>query len=146
MKMLSTIIFLFISLTALGQEYRDQLDEVVVIQNHIVENSFITTNKELTTTSKLKIRKQIKVAQESNDVLQLSTDSTIVKISKETYLKMIRKSANRSEDHKQFLDQLSRELPLLEESICNDRSFIELYQVVRPQTMNGKLDTLPSVL
>jgi intergrase/recombinase len=88
----------------------------------------------------------LKDARRSQDTLELVSNKTKLQISQEEYLKTIRKAANRSNDSTEFISRIVSEFPELKKSIIVNQSFEQLYEIIRPDTFNGRLDALPDVL
>lgn len=142
LKLLITIVTVFLSTYVSAQEFQDQLEAIVITNNN---NDIQVINDEIKSKD-FNLKKAIKASRDLDNIIEVPQDTAVVQLSKKSYLKIIRKSVNKSADSVEFLHVLSEELPQLEDLICNDASFKELYNAVRPSTFNGKLDELPSIL
>jgi len=142
LKLLITIVSVFLSTYVGAQEFQDQLETIVITNN----SSDIKVINDEIKSKDFNLKKAIKTSKKSHQIIQVQQDTAVVQLSKKSYLKTIKKSANKSADSVEFLHVLSEELPQLEDLICNDDSFKQLYETIRPSTFNGKLDTLPTVL
>lgn len=146
-----TALFLIISFSySYAQEdmYKSQL-ETVYLQNAkeiIYKNTFSQYNNDLIALNEIKFKKEIKKLKGKNSLLFFDSNKEKIVLEKASYLKIIRKAANRSKNKDSFKVFLQNNLPQLSNQLSQDNSLEELYFISRKDTFNGKIDALPSVL
>ncbi|WP_405207887.1 hypothetical protein [Aquimarina sp. LLG6339-5] len=150
---ISIIIILFffaISFSGYTQEktYKTQL-ETVYLKNTkevVYKNTFSNYNENLIALNEIKFKKEIKNYKGKNTSLFFSSNKNNVELIASSYLKIIRKAANRSKSPEAFQAFLMNNLPQLSNQFANDNNLEELYFISRKNTFNGRIDALPSVL
>lgn len=146
-----TAVLLLISFSySYAQEdmYKSQL-ETVYLQNAkeiIYKNTFSQYNNDLIALNEIKFKKEIKNLKGKNSLLFFDSSKEKIVLEKASYLKIIRKAANRSKNKDSFEAFLRNNLPQLSNQLSQDNNLEELYFISRKNTFNGKIDALPSVL
>ncbi len=144
-----SILFLVFSFGNAQVTYEDEL-ETVYLNNQAEEvvytNNFSSYNKGLIANNDINFRVKIKEAKQDNEYLLFLSERSNLEILSISYLKTIRKGANRSTDPEAFADFLKKKLPELINQFRKDNNLEELYIISRKNTFNGKIDALPSVL
>ncbi|PKV49818.1 hypothetical protein ATE84_1856 [Aquimarina sp. MAR_2010_214] len=144
-----SILFLSLSISNAQIIYEDQLETVYLNENAeevVYTNSFSNFNNDLIAINKIDFKNQIQKANQNNDRLLFLSERSNLEILTATYLKIIRKSANRSNNSESFKAFLNKKLPELINQFKKDNNLEELYIISRKNTFNGKIDALPSVL
>ena len=62
------------------------------------------------------------------------------------YLRKLKRAANRNMDSDGFKHHVFRTIPELEQNFINDIKLYLIYEIIRKDTFNGRIDALPSVL
>jgi predicted nucleotide-binding protein (sugar kinase/HSP70/actin superfamily) len=145
-KYIALLLLAFTSYHSTSQVFIGELEEVHVGYEQFVKNDFDSINNNINNNKNFKFKKALKDARRSQDTLELVGNKTTLQISQEEYLKTIRKAANRSNDSTEFISKIVSEFPELKKTIIANQSFDQLYDIVRPNTFNGRLDALPDVL
>ncbi len=145
-----TLFFFAISFSGHTQEktYKTQL-ETVYLKNTkevVYKNTFSNYNENLIALNEIKFKKEIKNSKGENTFLSFSSNKNNVELITSSYLKIIRKAANRSKSPEAFQAFLMNNLPQLSNQFANDNNLEELYFISRKNTFNGRIDALPSVL
>lgn len=146
-----TAIFSLISVSfSYSQEdmYKSQL-ETVYLQNTketIYKNTFSQYNNDLIALNEIKFKKEIKNLKGKSSLLFFDSNKEKIVLEKASYLKIIRKAANRSKNKDSFETFLRNNLPQLSNQLSQDNNLEQLYFISRKNTFNGKIDALPSVL
>lgn len=96
--------------------------------------------------SEIDFRVEIKNAKENDEYLLFLSERSNLELLNVSYLKTVRKGANRSTDAEDFAQFLREKLPELTHQFKKDNNIEELYIISRKNTFNGKIDALPSVL
>ncbi len=112
----------------------------------VYTNNFSNFNDELIAEDIISFRVEIKKAKGDNSHLLFLSERSNLEILTASYLKTIRKGANRSTDAEAFVNFLREKLPELIHQFKKDNNLEELYIISRKNTFNGKIDALPSVL
>ncbi len=124
--------------------------ETVYLNNNAEEtvytNNFSNYNTNLIAENNINFRIEIKKAKSTNNHLLFLSERSNLEILTTSYLKTIRKGANRSSDAESFKKFLKVRLPELIHQFKKDNNLEELYTISRKNTFNGKIDALPSVL
>ncbi|RKN03534.1 hypothetical protein D7036_13570, partial [Aquimarina sp. BL5] len=100
----------------------------------------------LIASNQINFKKEIKISKGKNNSLLFASNKNNVELMTASYLKTIRKAANRSRDTEEFQTFLINNLPQLSRQFTIDNNLKELYFISRKDTFNGKIDALPSVL
>ncbi|AGC75616.1 hypothetical protein LX97_00308 [Nonlabens dokdonensis] len=145
-KYIALLLLVFTSYHSTSQVFIGKLEEIYVGYEQVVKNDFDSINSNISNSENFKFKKALKDARRSQDTLELVSNKTKLQISQEEYLKTIRKAANRSNDSTEFISRIVSEFPELKKSIIVNQSFEQLYEIIRPDTFNGRLDALPDVL
>ncbi|WP_128755307.1 hypothetical protein [Aquimarina sediminis] len=143
------LIFLITALVKAQIIYKDQLETIYLDKNAeevVYTNNFSDFNSDLISANTINFKTEIKRVKENNSYLLFLSERSNLEISTTTYLKIIRKGANRSADNKTFKLFLKHNLPELINQFNKDNNLEELYIISRKNTFNGKIDALPSVL
>ncbi|AXT50948.1 hypothetical protein D1818_08965 [Aquimarina sp. BL5] len=128
--------------------YNTQL-ETVYLKNTkevVYKNTFSNYNESLIASNQINFKKEIKISKGKNNSLLFASNKNNVELMTASYLKTIRKAANRSRDTEEFQTFLINNLPQLSRQFTIDNNLKELYFISRKDTFNGKIDALPSVL
>lgn len=128
--------------------YKSQL-ETVYLQNAkeiIYKNTFSQYNNDLIALNEIKFKKELKKLKGKSNLLFFDSNKEKIVLEKASYLKIIRKAANRSKNKDSFKVFLQNNLPQLSNQMSQDNNLEELYSISRKNTFNGKIDALPSVL
>ncbi|WP_378183184.1 hypothetical protein [Aquimarina sp. SS2-1] len=128
--------------------YKTQL-ETVYLQNTkeiVYKNTFSDYNSSLIALKKINFKKEIKKSKGKNNYLLFVSDKNNIELFKDSYLKIIRKAANRSQSPEAFQIFLNDNLPQLGHQFSLDNNLDKLYFISRKDTFNGRIDALPSVL
>ncbi|MHA7059957.1 hypothetical protein ACWGOQ_0022210 [Aquimarina sp. M1] len=128
--------------------YKTQL-EPVYLKNTIdvvYKNTFSDYNTNLIALKKINFKKEIKSLNKANNTLLFVSNKNSIKLIAASYLKIIRKAANRSRNPEDFQAFLTNNLPQLSLLFSTDNNLDELYYISRKDTFNGKIDALPSIL
>ncbi|MDH7445025.1 hypothetical protein [Aquimarina sp. 2201CG14-23] len=128
--------------------YETQL-ETVYLQNAkeiVYKNTFSDYNQNLIDAKHINFKKEIKNLTGKNTSLFFVSNKCQVEVIKSSYLKTIRKAANRSRNPEAFQAFLYDNLPQLGHQFSLDNNLKELYFISRKDTFNGRIDALPSVL
>ncbi len=124
--------------------------ETVYLNNYVEEevytNNFSSFNNDLIAEDVINFRIEIKKAKEDNSSLLFLSERNNLEILTASYLKTIRKGANRSIDAEAFANFLRERLPELINQFKKDNNLEELYSISRKNTFNGKISALPVVL
>lgn len=129
--------------------YEDQLETVYLNKQSeevVYTNDFSNFNKRLLSKSEIDFRVEIKNAKENDEYLLFLSERSNLELLNVSYLKTVRKGANRSTDAEDFAQFLREKLPELTHQFKKDNNIEELYIISRKNTFNGKIDALPSVL
>ena len=133
-----------------GQDlYQDELETVYLTKSDkeiVYTNDFLVYNDILINQEELKFAKEIKKAKSKNNTLLFLSHLSNLELAEDEYLKIIRRSANRSKTSEEFEKFLKEEIPELKNQIQGDKILNYLYIISRRNTFNGKIDALPSVL
>lgn len=146
------LLFVFLAITFSGNSqekfYETQLETIYLntTKEIVFENSFSTYNEDLIGSDNINFKKAIKFSKKKNSPLYFHSNKHNVKLAEASYLKMIRKAANRSTNTKAFQIYLKDIFPQLSHQFSLDNNLEELYLMSRKNTFNGKIDALPSVL
>ncbi|EAS18615.1 hypothetical protein BBFL7_01058 [Flavobacteria bacterium BBFL7] len=141
----TVIVFLF-SLNSRGQTYQFNLDEIYLGIAQEEVNDFELINSEISNSEKFKFRKAIRIAKMEQNTLNFNSSQRIFALTEVDYLRLVRRTANQSNDSVEFISKLSVELPSLKDIIESDASYADLYNTVRPATFYGRIEALPDVL
>ncbi|MFD2564557.1 hypothetical protein [Aquimarina rubra] len=149
-RIILIIVFLMTAFYGHTQEklYKTQL-ETVYLQNTkevVYKNTFSNYNNDLIASKKINFKKEIKISMGKNNTLLFVSNKNNIEIVTASYLKIIRKAANRSRNPEAFQAFLTNNLPQLGRQFTIDNNLNELYFISRKDTFNGKIDALPSVL
>ncbi|WP_299255081.1 hypothetical protein [uncultured Aquimarina sp.] len=128
--------------------YKTQL-ETVYLKNTkevVYKNTFSNYNESLIASNEINFKKEIKILKGKNNSLLFVSNKNNIELITASYLKTIRKAANRSRDTEAFQTFLINNLPQLSHQFVIDNNLKELYFISRKDTFNGKIDALPSVL
>ncbi|MBW1297114.1 hypothetical protein [Aquimarina litoralis] len=147
---IALFVFLIGTFPSYGQEnmYKSQL-ETIYLKNTkeiVYTNTFSEYNHDLIASNEIKFKKEIKKLKGKNNLLHFDSNKENVVLEKASYLKIIRKAANRSRNEETFETFLRNNLPQLSNQLSKDNNLKELYIISRKDTFNGKIDALPSVL
>ena len=133
-----------------GQDlYEDELETVYLTKfdkEIVYTNNFLAYNDMLVKQEKLKFAKEIKKAKLKNNSLLFLSQLSNLELAEDKYIKIIRRSANRSKTSHEFEKFLINEIPELKNQIHEDKNLNYLFIISRKNTFNGKIDALPSVL
>ncbi len=145
-----TLIFSVGSLSGYSQEkiYQTELETVYLNNTReiVYKNTFSIYNDDLIASNEIKFKKEIKISKGKNSSLLFVSNKNNMELVTASYLKIIRKAANRSRNTKAFQVFLMNRLPQLSLQFSIDNNLQELYFISRKDTFNGKIDALPSVL
>lgn len=151
-NILSTVSILALTFSGdiMGQDlYQDELKTVYLTKPReeiVYRNDFLFYNDILVSKKEIKFSREIKRAKlDDNSLLFLSQLSNL-ELAEGEYLKIIRRSANRSKTSQEFEKFLKEEIPQLKNQIQRSESIEYLYIISRKSTFNGKIDALPSIL
>ncbi len=145
---LSALLSLVFVTNAQDKLYESQL-ETVYLKNSkevIYTNTFNDFNQHMILLEKINFRKEIKLLKGKNNSLSFISNKRKVSVPSSSYLKIIRKGANRSKNVQAFQIFLTDKFPYLGINLSEDKHLKELYFISRKDTFNGKIDALPSVL
>ncbi len=145
-KYIAVILLVLTSYLSNSQVFIGELEEIYLGYEEVTKNDFDSLNNDIKSLENFKFRKALKEARRTKDSLEFVSNKTKLHVSQEEYLKSLRKAANRSSDSTEFIDQLSSQFPELKNLIVTNQSFEDLYEIVRPATINGWLEELPSFL
>jgi len=143
------IIFLSYYFSNAQIEYKDRLETVYLndrVEEKVYTNSFSRFNDTLAALNDMHFRKQIRNAKKNNDQLLFFSEKTNLELLTSSYLKTIRKGANRSQDPEAFANFIREQLPELINQFRKDNNLEKLYISSRKNTFNGILDSLPKIL
>lgn len=143
------VLFLSIYISNAQVIYQDQLETVYLndqIEEVVYRNDFSNFNNQLVGMKKINFRSEIKKAKESQHQLFFLSERSTLEIWTESYLKTIRKGANRNTDSQSFKRFLQNRIPELMYQLEKDNNIEELYFLTRKNTFNGKINALPSVI
>ncbi|WP_109299860.1 hypothetical protein [Aquimarina sp. AU474] len=129
--------------------YEDELETVYLndqVEEVVYTNNFSGYNNDLIADNSINFKVKIKEAKQNNEYLLFLSERSNLEILSISYLKTIRKGANRSTDPEAFAEFLNERLPELINQFRKDNNLEELYIISRKNTFNGKIDALPSVL
>lgn len=152
MKIISTLtvlyFLLFIPYIGVSQDFVDTLSPVYLTsaKNLSQTASPIDVVNDQLIKTQVTIKQSLKNARKKpQDVIILSKTSLSI-IDKASYLKALKKAANKSEDVTAFVNEISIQFPALNDALRSYSKIKDLYYSKRRQTFNGKLDTLPTSL
>ncbi|SEM19966.1 hypothetical protein SAMN04487910_4411 [Aquimarina amphilecti] len=145
-----TLIFFTVSFSGYMQEktYKTQL-ETIYLKNTkeiVYKNTFSNYNDDLIASNEIKFKKEIKKYRGKKSSLFFTSNKNNIELVTASYLKIIRKAANRSRNAEAFKVFLINNLPQLSHQFTVDDNLEELYFLSRKDTFNGRIDALPSVL
>ena len=85
------------------------------------------------------IRKEIRSLRKSNDSDSRDAGRLV-------YLKNLKRTANRTDNPEKFEQRVYEFVPELDQDFINQVKLNLIYEIIRRDTFNGRLDALPSVL
>ncbi|WGK65138.1 hypothetical protein [Croceiramulus getboli] len=153
MKTLLLFFALLLSNFALSQDYRDELPVVYIKSVASSPFSLSTYHQGIAflPTERLgakapEFRNPIRQVGNYGGMLYLIVKTQQRSLTELSYLRTLRRAANRSETLAKFRQFLSTEFPILEKDEIKEEVLKKIYGHLRPRTLNGKLEALPSVL
>ena len=116
------------------------------VKEVVYTNNFSSYNEHLIEADELNFRIEVRQAKKNSRYLLFISERNTLEVLATTYLKILRKGANRSNDAEAFKVFLHERLPALIYQFRKDNNLEILYQISRKHTLNGKIDALPPVL
>lgn len=148
-KIVLVSLFMLMAFTtsAPAQNYIEALDAVWITNTttQYTEELVILTNEQILSQDKFKLNKEIRQAEKDLDN-QNSVNKGVSELSRYEYLKTLRRAANRTDNEADFKEMVMDALPVLQPIFSNLDHMDHLYDAVRKDTFNGRLEALPSVL
>lgn len=125
-----------------AQEFADVLETVYLTkttQAEISKTSYDKLHAYLVEKETFSFNREIKIAKLNDETF---LQNSIKYISKATYLKLLKKAANKSKSNTQFYRELTESVPQLKQVAPEETSLSNLYTTLRNNTTNGKLDNI----
>lgn len=141
-------VFIFISYSGMSQEYVDTLEPIYLTPVKNISQSarpFVEVNDYLIKTT-LSINKSIKIAKQFPEDIVLIKNEHVIILDKATYLKVLKSAANKNDTTTSFVNAILELFPTLKEVLHSYNKIDDLYARVRNETLNGKLDAIPTSL
>lgn len=140
------IIFLGYNQSLQAQDFRDVLETVFLSQSSQTSSDnagYTLLNMELIDMKDINFSKEIRAAKNNKTILEINENE---KISKAKYLKVLRSSANSTENIDSFYSKVYKKIPALESVSIDESTLSKLYITVKSNTLHGKLDDIGSQL
>ena len=141
---LSVVILLSTTLV-LAQDFQDNLEPVFLSKN-MKTASYQQVNSNLIEKGSFRFKEEIKIAKTSKSQVSFSAEKEAAVIPTTVYLKTLRKAGNRSENPQEFHIFLVENIETFPISKQDETKLEVLYQVIRANTFEGKLDEVGEAL
>ena len=130
-----------------AQNSSETLDTVYLSKDDVSQNlnDFEMFNRQIANDDQTSFREILKGVDKDNH-LRLNEGTQEFALSERNYVKVLRRSVNKSDNFNEFIEHLESRLPELKENFNSDNSLKDLYFSTKDQTLSGKLASLPSVL
>ena len=144
MKVLNILLVIaLINLSSLyPQQYQFKDSLEIVFLNSKKSPSYAVFEKEMDSIlqkENYNIRKEIRSLRKSNDSDSQDAGRLV-------YLKNLKRTANRTDSPEKFEQRVYEFVPELDQDFINQVKLNLIYEIIRKDTFNGRLDALPSVL
>jgi hypothetical protein len=136
---LSFSVFSF-NTTVNAQNFTDTLETVYLNQSPeflFTNSSYSLLNKELIAMKTINFSKEIRLARKQKTALSIDNDKNVLK---SKYLKILRFSANNTENINAFYTLIYKKLPVLKSKKLDESTLSKLYITVKNNTLHGKLE------
>ena len=128
------------SLYAQQYQFKDSLEIVYLNSKESPSNTVFEQEMDLILQKEnYNIRKEIRSLRKSNDSDSRDAGRLV-------YLKNLKRTANRTDNPEKFEQRVYEFVPELDQDFINQVKLNLIYEIIRRDTFNGRLDALPSVL